>query len=107
MCKEPHGHNFQSYNHNLTHTKQVLGVTGTELTLGLEICDTAHSDKEQKGANVISEHNRGATHGARQKCKKADVGTSMSHKLVCSNITSLVTYTDIGKHEIADNCQQW
>ena len=29
----------------LHHTKQVLGVTSTELTSGLEIRDTAHSDK--------------------------------------------------------------
>ena len=31
----------------------------------------------------------------------------MSHKLSSSNVTTLVTSADVGKHNIADNCQQW
>ncbi len=77
------------------------------MTSGLEIRDTARLDKEQRVANVISKHNCGATDDARQKHKKAVTQTKVYHKLACSNITSLMTSADVGKHNIADDCQQW
>ncbi len=64
-------------------------------------------DKEQRVANVLLKRNCGATDDAHQKRKKAVIQTNMSHKLACSNITSLVTSADVRKHNIADDCQQW
>ena len=31
----------------------------------------------------------------------------MSHKLSCSNVTSLLTSTDLSNHNIAADCQKW
>ena len=87
-------------------TKQTLGVTGLTLSSGMDILHVPRSGSQQVHAGVTSKHSRGDTESARLKRKKI-VTASMTDKLACNNVLSLITADDIAAHDLAADCQQW
>ena len=81
-------------------TKQTLGVTGLTLPSGMDILHVPRSGSQQVHAGVTSKHSRGDTESARLKRKKI-VTASMTDKLACNNVLSLITADDIAAHDLA------
>ena len=86
-------------------TKQTLGVAGLTLSSGMDVLRVPRSRSQQVHAGVTSKHSRGDTESARLKHKKI-VTASMTDKLACNNVLSLITADDIAAHDLAADCQQ-
>ena len=80
-------------------------MTGLTLSSGLDILHLPCSETQQAYAGVTSKYSRGDTESARLKQKKI-VTASMTDKLACNNVLSLITADDIAAHDLAADCQQ-
>ena len=89
-----------------SHTMPPLGVTGIALSSGLEVFHVPRSGVQQATAGVTSKHSRGDSDSSRLKRKKT-VTVALTDKLACNNVLSIITSDDLGKHDLAADCQQW
>ena len=55
---------------------------------------------------IISKHSCRDTESSRLKQKRA-VCVALDNKLACNNVLSILTSDDLGKHDLATDCQQW